>query len=63
MPMDAQAQARLCDDDPQETDEWRDAFLALAEGQGVERARYILGELARLARVQRVGWQPELGTP
>ena len=62
MPMDAQAQARLCDDDPQETDEWRAAFLALLQGQGAQRARYILDELARLARSQRVGWQPELAT-
>ncbi len=61
--MDAQAQARLLDDDPQETDEWRGAFLALLQSQGARRARYILDELARLAGAQRVGWQPELATP
>ncbi|MDP2367784.1 alpha-ketoglutarate dehydrogenase [Rhodoferax sp.] len=63
MPMDARAQARLRDDDPQETDEWREAFLAVLEQQGPQRARYMLDELARLARVHRVGWQPDLATP
>ncbi len=51
------------DPDPQETAEWRDAFLALVARQGPQRARQMLDELARLARVQRVGWQPELATP
>ena len=66
MPMDARAQARLRDDDPQETDEWREAFLAVLERQGPQRARYMLDELARLARlarVHRVGWQPDLAMP
>ena len=53
----------MSDVDPQETDEWRAAFLALLEQQGSQRARYLLDELARLARVHRVGWQPELATP
>ncbi len=51
------------DPDPQETAEWRDAFQSLLDSQGPQRARYLLDELARLARVQRVGWQPELATP
>ncbi len=51
------------DTDPEETAEWRDAFAALVQAQGPERARHILGELAHLARTQRVGWQPELNTP
>ncbi len=51
------------DVDPDETAEWRDAFLALASRQGPARARQMLGELARLAREQRMGWQPELSTP
>ncbi|MDP2447917.1 alpha-ketoglutarate dehydrogenase [Polaromonas sp.] len=51
------------DTDPQETAEWREAFMALAATQGPERARYLLDELARLAREQRVGWKPELATP
>ena len=51
------------DTDPQETAEWRDAFTALLAAQGPERARFMLDELARQARTQRVGWQPELATP
>ncbi|MEO8022880.1 alpha-ketoglutarate dehydrogenase [Polaromonas sp.] len=51
------------DTDPQETAEWREAFVALAATQGPVRARYLLDELARLAREQRVGWKPELATP
>ncbi|RYF78174.1 MAG: hypothetical protein EOO29_20060, partial [Comamonadaceae bacterium] len=51
------------DADPSETAEWRDALLALVESQGPARARWMLDELARLARVQRLGWQPELATP
>ena len=53
----------MTDLDPQETAEWRDAFSALVAAQGPERARFVLDELARLARTQRVGWQPELCTP
>ena len=51
------------DTDPQETAEWRDAFLALVATEGPERARFVLDELARMARAQRVGWQPGLNTP
>ena len=51
------------DPDPQETAEWRDAFSALVAAQGPQRARQILDELALMARVQRVGWQPQLATP
>ncbi|MDR3455059.1 MAG: pyruvate dehydrogenase (acetyl-transferring), homodimeric type [Rhodoferax sp.] len=51
------------DPDPQETAEWREAFLALAASQGPARARQMLDELARLARAGRIGWQPELSTP
>ncbi|MBT2335987.1 alpha-ketoglutarate dehydrogenase [Variovorax paradoxus] len=51
------------DPDPAETAEWRDAFLALAQTQGPQRAKQMLAELARLARQQRIGWQPELATP
>ena len=51
------------DPDPQETAEWRAAFQSLLESHGPQRARYMLDELARLARLQRVGWQPELATP
>ncbi|MBI3100374.1 MAG: alpha-ketoglutarate dehydrogenase [Burkholderiales bacterium] len=51
------------DTDPQETAEWREAFLALVATEGPERARFVLDELARMARAQRVGWQPGLNTP
>ena len=51
------------DIDPEETAEWRDAFLALVATQGQERARYVLQEMVCLAQAQRVGWQPDLNTP
>ena len=51
------------DSDPAETQEWRDAFDALIVAHGPARARYMLDELARWARSQRVGWTPELSTP
>ena len=51
------------DADPQETAEWRDAFQALVATAGPERARFILDELAALARDPRIGWSPELVTP
>ena len=51
------------DTDPLETTEWRDAFAALVAAQGPARARFVLDELARQARAQRIGWQPELCTP
>ena len=60
--LDAATQATH-DADPQETSEWRDAFAALVAAQGPARARFVLDALARQARSQRVGWQPELCTP
>ena len=51
------------DSDPGETAEWRDAFAALLASGGPERARFMLDELARLARAQRIGWKPALATP
>ena len=51
------------DADPSETQEWRDALLSLAASGGPQRVRQILDELARLARTQRMGWQPDLNTP
>ena len=62
VPEDASREA-MPDIDPVETAEWRDAFLALAASHGPARARAMLDELARLARRQRIGWQPELATP
>jgi pyruvate dehydrogenase E1 component len=55
--------AKSADADAQETAEWRDAFLALLENQGPERARFMLDELVRLAHASKIGWQPELCTP
>ena len=54
---------RALDADFQETAEWRDAFVALVAEQGSDRARFVLDELARLAREKRIGWKPELSTP
>jgi pyruvate dehydrogenase E1 component len=51
------------DIDPGETAEWRDAFTALVAAHGPARARYVLDQLAVMARTPQVGWQPELVTP
>ena len=62
-PFAAPATPAQSDVDPTETSEWRDAFAAIVERNGPDRARFLLDELARLARKQRIGWQPELATP
>lgn len=51
------------DPDPGETVEWREAFLALVATEGPARARFILDQLAVLARHPAVAWSPELVTP
>jgi pyruvate dehydrogenase E1 component len=51
------------DIDPVETAEWRDAFLALVAAHGPERARFVLDQLAEMARNPHIGWSPELVTP
>ena len=51
------------DTDPDETQEWREAFDALVQTHGPERARFVLNALASVAREQQVGWTPELNTP
>jgi pyruvate dehydrogenase E1 component len=51
------------DPDPQETQEWRDAFQSLVQTQGTARAQQILDELALEAHTARVGWKPSLNTP
>ena len=51
------------DSDPAETAEWRDALAALIATEGPERARFILDQLAAMARAPQVGWSPELVTP
>ncbi|MCJ0761647.1 alpha-ketoglutarate dehydrogenase [Variovorax terrae] len=64
LPRSSLLPAAMNDDaDPQETAEWRDALRALIESEGPERARFILDELARLAREARTGWVPELNSP
>ena len=59
----AERAADPTDADPAETAEWRDAFLAAVATHGPERARFLLDEMARLARTPAIGWQPELVTP
>ena len=75
--LSADGQARLgIDLDPQESAEWRDAFIALLEAHGASgadratrtaagaaRARQILDQLAALARDHRIGWAPQINTP
>ena len=51
------------DIDPQETAEWSDAFTALLEHQGPERARFMLDTLIEQAHSAQLGWQPQLNTP
>jgi pyruvate dehydrogenase E1 component len=51
------------DADPVETAEWRDAFQALVATHGPARARFILDQLAVMARHPAVAWSPELVTP
>ncbi len=51
------------DVDPAETAEWRDAFAALVAAHGPARARFVLDQLAVLARGPQVAWSPELVTP
>jgi pyruvate dehydrogenase E1 component len=51
------------DIDPAETQEWRDAFDALVETYGTERAQFLLDQLATHARARGIRWKPELCTP
>ena len=51
------------DTNPAETAEWREAFASLVAAEGPSRARFMLDELARMAREGRVGWSPDLNTP
>jgi len=51
------------DTDPVETAEWREALLSLVATHGPARARFILDEIAALARSPHVAWSPELVTP
>src|SRR3954463_11376359 len=51
------------DADPQETREWLDAFDALVESEGRERATFLLRKLLDHARARRVAMPPVLNTP
>jgi len=51
------------DADPNETREWLDAFDALVEAEGRERATYLLRRLLDHARKRRVQLPPVLNTP
>src|SRR4029079_4381525 len=51
------------DTDPGETAEWRQALLSLVATEGAARARFILDEIAALARSPHIAWSPELVTP
>ena len=51
------------DADPQETREWLDAFDALVQSEGRERATFLLRKLLEHARARRVPLPPVLNTP
>ncbi|MGE5526366.1 MAG: alpha-ketoglutarate dehydrogenase [Rhodospirillaceae bacterium] len=51
------------DADPQETREWLDAFDAIVENEGRERATFILRKLLDRARARTVRLPPVLNTP
>jgi pyruvate dehydrogenase E1 component len=51
------------DQDPAETREWLDAFDALVEHEGAERATFLLRKLLDRARAKRVRMPPVLNTP
>ena len=46
------------DSDPQESAEWCDAFHAVLQAAGADRARELMDMLSALARNPSVGWQP-----
>ncbi|NYT84531.1 alpha-ketoglutarate dehydrogenase [Pollutimonas harenae] len=51
------------DDDPEETQEWRESFQTLVSSQGTERGSFMLQELLRLASGMHVSCVPPAGTP
>jgi pyruvate dehydrogenase E1 component len=51
------------DTDPPETREWLDAFDALVESEGRDRATFLLRKLLDHARIKRVPLPPVLNTP
>jgi pyruvate dehydrogenase E1 component len=55
--------SRETDVDPEETGEWRDAFLSLLRAHGPKRAAFMLNELQRMASRANIDWNPPIGTP
>ncbi len=51
------------DPDPQESQEWREAFAELTQREGAARARQILDLLAIDAQKLRLNWQAKRNTP
>lgn len=51
------------DADPTETAEWLDAFDAIVEREGADRATFLLRKLLDRARARRVALPPVLNTP
>ncbi len=51
------------DTDPEETGEWLEAFDALVDAEGAERATFMLRRLLERARRRRVPMPPVLNTP
>ena len=51
------------DTDPQETQEWHEAFVQSMSKNGPERGRYLLSSLAKLALSHQLQWNPNLITP
>ncbi len=54
---------RLPDTDATETKEWQEAFRAVLEQAGPERAKFLLDELVRTAHTSKLGWHPDLNSP
>ncbi len=50
------------DQDPLETQEWRDALLALVNASGHDRAEFVLQELAKQATHLGLRWKPPANT-
>ncbi len=53
----------LPDIDPQETEEWLEGFESVIDSHGVERARFIIRKLVKLARLRDVGSPALVQTP
>ena len=50
------------DSDPEESAEWREAFVSVLQAAGQARVRELMDMLASLARDPSVGWQPTICT-